>query len=91
MQENTRTKLTALAEVISRRHHGTTAGKAGLSLSVVLKDDPASKDEEDERLAARMCICQVALYVDVALVGNTIEQVWPHLYGFQHARQHAAQ
>jgi hypothetical protein len=57
----------------------------------VLKDDPAAEDVEDNRLAACMRICQVALYVDVALVGNTIEQVWPHLYGLQHTRHQAAQ
>ena len=76
LQEDTQALLDILAEVIRQRHPVVGGCRNGMfELAMTLTEDPAAASQPDEDKAARMRLLEVTVYLDVALVGNTLDEV----------------
>ena len=67
-----------LRRVVEERSGNGGERNAKLSFAVTLREDPAAAnftEKEDVEKASRMRICEVQVYVDVGMVGTSLDQV----------------
>ena len=62
--------------MVLQRHPVVSGCRNGMfELAMTLMEDPAASSQPDEDKAARMRLLEVTVYLDVALVGNTLDEV----------------